>query len=123
MQNCLLIALFIMINAAIQVLFKTVALGPGGSSVFALLADPLFYLCGILFVLQAAVWLAVLRRMPLSRAYPFTSLTLITLLICAAVFFGEPVTLGHVLGALIIMGGVAVITGGRNPAAGTHDAD
>lgn len=114
MPNCLLIAIFILINAAIQIMFKTVALGPGGTSHLALFFEPLFYLCGMLFALQAAVWLAVLRRMPLSRAYPYTSLSMITLLICAAFFFGEAITLGNLLGALIIMAGIIIITGGRN---------
>lgn len=108
-----LVALFILLRTLNQVLFKQVALGPGGGSYLALLFEPLFYLSSIFFLAQAGVWLAVLRRLPLSRAYPFTSLTVITLLIGGAVFFGEAVTLGNVLGALVIMTGVVVIGGGQ----------
>jgi drug/metabolite transporter (DMT)-like permease len=107
------ITLFLLITTAIQILFKTVALGPGGSDYLALIQEPLFYLCGALFVLQAAVWLAVLRRLPLSRAYPFTSLTVVIMLISGALFFGESINLGNVLGAVVIMAGVIVIAGGQ----------
>ncbi len=63
MTSYLLIALFLLINTTIAVLFKTIALGQDGSSYMAL--DPRFYLTCILFAAQAAVWLAVLRRLPL----------------------------------------------------------
>lgn len=107
------ITLFLLLTTAIQVAFKTVALGPGGSDYLALIQEPLFYLCGALFVLQAAVWLAVLRRLPLSRAYPFTSLTVVIMLISGALFFGEPISLGNVLGSVVIMAGIIVIAGGQ----------
>ena len=109
MISYFLIALFLLINIAIQILFKKIALGPGGQNYMALLLEPMFYLGVILFMMQAVVWLAVLRRLPLSRAYPFTSLTIIISLICGAVFFGESITLGNVLGSLVIMTGVVII--------------
>lgn len=93
----------------IQILFKHVALGPGGSSYLALARVPIFYLCLALFMAQTAAWLAVLRRMPLSRAYPFTSLTVVTVLFSGAVIFGEAITMGHILGTLVIMGGIVTI--------------
>ncbi len=110
-----LLILFIVLRTLSQVLFKLVALGQGGTSYIALLLDPLFYLTGFLFLAQAVTWLAVLRRLPLSSAYSITSLTVVTLLISGAVFFGESITLGNVLGTLVIMAGVAVIAGGREP--------
>jgi len=109
----LFIAVFLVINTANQIMFKTVAMGPGGSDYLALIVEPLFYLCIVLFMGQAVAWLAVLRRLPLSYAYPFTSLTVITILASGAFFFGEPISLGNILGALIIMIGVAVIAGGN----------
>lgn len=108
-----LIAVFLVINTANQVLFKTLALGPGGGDYAALVLEPLFYFCGILFIGQAAAWLAVLKRLPLSHAYPFTSLTIIALLVSGALFFGESITLGNVLGTFLIMAGVAVIASGN----------
>ncbi len=110
-----LLILFIVLRTLSQVLFKQVALGPGGANYLALLLDPLFYLTGFLFLAQAVTWLAVLRRLPLSSAYSITSLTVITLLVSGAFFFGESIAMSNVLGALVIMAGVAVIAGGSEP--------
>lgn len=78
-----------------------------------LILDPLFYLTGIIFLVQAVVWLLVLKRMPLSVAYPFTSVAVITLLISGALFFGEVITLGNILGSILIMVGIIVIAGAK----------
>lgn len=104
-----LIILFILLRTLNQILFKQVALGSNGNSYLGLLFNPLFYLAGFVFLAQAATWLAVLRRMSLSYAYPFTSLTVITLLISARFFFNENITLGNILGAIVIMVGVSLM--------------
>ncbi|SMP72087.1 undecaprenyl phosphate-alpha-L-ara4N flippase subunit ArnE [Desulfonatronum zhilinae] len=114
MTSALLIALFLLINTTIAVLFKTIALGPGGSSYMALVLEPRFYFACILFAAQAAIWLAVLRRLPLSQAYPFTSLNVVITLAIAAFFFNESITLGNLLGAVVIMAGVWVIARGEH---------
>jgi drug/metabolite transporter (DMT)-like permease len=114
LKGYIFIAAFLLINTANQIMFKIVAIGPGGSDYLLLMADPFFYLCGILFVGQTAAWLAVLRCLPLSKAYPFTSLMIITLLVSGRIFFEEPITLGHVVGAIVIMAGVTVIASGGN---------
>jgi len=116
LKGYLFIGVFLLLNTANQIVFKAVALGPGGSDYFALVFEPLFYLCGIFFVMQAVVWLVVLRCLPLSQAYPFTSLTVVTLLASGVIFFGESVTLGHIFGTILIMTGVAVIASGNNEA-------
>lgn len=109
-----LIILYIVLRTLIQIVFKHIALGPSGTNYFVLIFDPLFYLAGFIFFVQAVIWLMVLKRLPLSVAYPFTSLTVITLLISGALFFGETITIGNVLGTMLIMSGVAVIVGGQN---------
>ena len=106
-----LIFFFLLITTAVQIMFKTAAMGPGGKDYISLLQEPLFYSCGLLFMAQAVLWLAVLRKLPLSRAYPFTSLTVITMLASGALFFGESITLGNIVGAVVIMTGVIVIAG------------
>lgn len=111
MQGYFFIIVFLLVNTANQIMFKVVALGPGGIDYMVLITEPLFYVCILLFAAQAAAWLAVLKRLPLTHAYPFTSLTIIALLISGAVFFDESITMGNVAGALLIMIGVAVIAG------------
>lgn len=108
-----LILFFIVLRTLSQILLKIVALGPGGIDFFDLFVDPLFYVAGFIFLAQAIVWLLVLKRMALSIAYPFTSLTIITMLISGMLFFEESITLGNILGAGIIMTGIIVIAGGQ----------
>lgn len=103
------ILLFIILRTFNQILFKQVALGPGGADYLELICTPLFYLAALVFFFQALVWLLVLKRFPLSFAYPFTSITFITIMVSGAFFFNESITLGNVLGALVIMAGVAII--------------
>ena len=110
----LFLMFFLIVSTGIQILFKHIALGPGGKCYLYLLLDPLFSLCVLLFLAQTTLWLSVLKRLPLSKAYPYTSLTLVTLLISGALFFKEHISWGNVLGALIIMTGVVVLTGARN---------
>ncbi len=112
-----LIISFIGLRTLNQILFKHVALGPGGSSYPQLFLEPLFYLAGVIFFGQAVVWILILKRLPLSVAYPFTSLTIISLLVSGILFFGESLTMGNVLGAIIIMSGIVVISGEK----GMHD--
>ncbi len=109
----ILIVLFLIIATLLQILFKGIALSPSGKSYLALAFDPMLYVGGCLFGLQAVVWLAVLRRMPLSTAYPITSLTVITLLISAVVVYGETITTGNLIGSIVIMAGIAVIGSGK----------
>ena len=111
LNSFVLIIFFIVLRTVSQIFLKQVALGPGGASYFALFFDPLFYLAGMIYLAQAMVWLIILKRLPLSFAYPFTSVTLITIMISGAVFFGEAITLGNVLGTVIIIAGVIVIAG------------
>lgn len=110
-----LIFAFIALRTVNQVLFKKVAIGPGGNNYFALLSDPFFYLACLVFLAQAVVWLSVLRRFTLSFAYPFTSITFITIMASGLLFFGEAITLGNLLGTLVIMTGVGVIVSTNNP--------
>lgn len=110
MASYIWLIFFIIFSSVIHTLFKYIALGPGGKSYLFLIFDPLFYLCGLLFVAQAISWLGVLKRLSLSKAYPYTSINLIILLICGFIFFDENISLGNFLGALVIVVGVVIIT-------------
>lgn len=113
-----LITLFILLRTIGQILFKHIALRPGGSNYISLFLDPLFYLSGVIFFLQAVVWLLVLKRMALSAAYPFSSITVITMLISGALFFGESISLGNIIGSIFIMTGVIVIASDKTKSDG-----
>ncbi|ALN62943.1 putative membrane protein [Lysobacter antibioticus] len=50
-----------------------------------------------------------LTKLDLSRAYPFTALSFILILISSAFFFGDTLSLGKMIGTALIIGGVCVI--------------
>lgn len=105
------LAIFLLLATLLQVVFKSVAIGKGGTDYIQLLVDPLFYLSCLLLLGQTFAWVRVLRYLPLSHAYPFTSLTIITALMNGALFFGESITYMNVVGGVVIAGGVICITG------------
>ena len=57
-------------------------------------------------------WLYVLRVAPLSRAYLLTSLTYVLLPLASVYVFGEQVRRLHVVGAVLILIGVACVVAG-----------
>ena len=56
----------------------------------------------------ALFWLAALRSMDLSYAYPFMALSFVLVLLLSAVVFGEPLTTVKVVGVILICAGVAL---------------
>lgn len=53
-------------------------------------------------------WIAAVRQLPLSYAYPFTSLSFVAVIILSAVLFRESVTFPKLLGIILIILGIAV---------------
>jgi len=66
--------------------------------------------------LQAVFWVATLRRMALSSAYPFLSLSLVISFLAATQFFNEPASSGQFIGVTVIVAGVVIGTGGTREA-------
>lgn len=113
MKIALYLSFFFIATAFAQVALKIVASGPGGQDYLLLFSDPLFYVCCVGFIAQAYTWIAVLKVMPLSQAYPISSLNVVFTLVCAAVFFNEAVTLENVIGSVIIVAGIIILSCGR----------
>lgn len=63
---------------------------------------------GAAAVLAGLAWMSALPQLELSRAYPFVGLTFGLVLIASAVFFGESVTAGRILGTGLIIAGIIV---------------
>jgi len=69
--------------------------------------------------LQAVVWPLALRRFPLFWAYLFMSAVYIVIPLAGHFVFGETLTPNNIVGALLIMAGIAVMSlGSRRPAHG-----
>ena len=62
-----------------------------------------------LWVVELITWTNVLAHVPLSIAFPITSLNYVIVLIGGGWLLGEKITKRHAFGALLIAGGVALI--------------
>ena len=62
------------------------------------------------YVSSAAVWLGVLAKVDVSRAYPFVGLGFIGTMLFANWFLNEPLTTTKVLGTICILIGVLLVS-------------
>lgn len=63
----------------------------------------------LLFVFSMVVWLAVLSKMELSRAYPMVSISYVLVAIMARFILGESLPLTRLLGIVVILVGVTLV--------------
>lgn len=61
--------------------------------------------------LYALLWQQALRRVPVATAYVFRGTTLLFVLVLSHCLFGEPVTARNLIGAGLIVGGIALYAG------------
>ncbi len=76
--------------------------------VLSLFLNPSVVLVFICVFLSGLIWIIALTNVPLSYAYPFTSLTLPLILLLSYVFLEETLGLSQVLGTLLIVSGVII---------------
>jgi len=95
--------------AAGQLLFKRTALAYNEAGT---LLDPgvlaVLALAAVLYFGATAVWLWVLRFVPLSRAYPWFALSFVLVPLASAYAFGESITARYAMGTALIVLGVAL---------------
>ncbi len=71
----------------------------------------LFVLGGLTaYVSSAAIWLGVLAKVDVSKAYPFVGLGFIGTMLFAYWFLNEPLTISKAVGTLLILLGVIIIS-------------
>lgn len=88
-------------------------LGSISSSLFSyykiLFVDPLF-LSGLFAVIPAGLcWIYAIKHVNLSIAYPFIGLTFALVLLGSAIVLREPITIGTIIGTLLIIVGISII--------------
>lgn len=54
------------------------------------------------------LWMLALRRIPLSRAYPWTAGIYVLTPLCSTLFFHDPLSLRYILGMGLIVAGIAI---------------
>ena len=105
---------FALMLAAGQILFKTAALAaPAMTSLrggLGLLLLPSFWAALMLYGAATLLWIYLLQTIPLSRAYPFAALGFVIVPVAGILLFGERVTTGYAIGALLVIAGVLTIS-------------
>lgn len=95
-----------------QILFKMAAnrgVADGGG-MMALLFNPFFIAAVAIYGAMTVVWVYVLTSLRLNQAYPFAILSFVLTPLLALVIFGEPMTGRYMVGAGLILAGLAVLT-------------
>ncbi|MDP5132710.1 MAG: EamA family transporter [Paraglaciecola sp.] len=118
--NLILIFLSVSLSVAAQLLLKK---GMSSQIVQSALADSVhiqsiitiltnfWVLTGLFaYVSSAAIWLVVLSKIEVSKAYPFVGLGFIGTMLFAYWFLNEPLTLTKALGTLLVVCGVLLIS-------------
>jgi drug/metabolite transporter (DMT)-like permease len=113
-RAALLWSAFIFLDTATQLAFKwgsqsLTGMEFGGAMLATALATPGVWLAAAGYAGTFVVWMLILSRMPLSRAFPGTSLTYVTVPLFAWTMFGEEIGLVRALGIVSIMLGVATL--------------
>jgi drug/metabolite transporter (DMT)-like permease len=111
----LLLIVFVGMMSGGQILFKLASSTLAArSSFFQIIVEMTlnpYLICGILLYGFATIlWIFILQTTPLSKAYPFVSLSLIIVPAIGIIFFNEAFSLPLVFGGLLIISGLLVIT-------------
>jgi drug/metabolite transporter (DMT)-like permease len=118
LANFALLAVYALGMSFGQVLFKLAADRAKSDSagfLVGLLGTAYFYVSVALYAVLAVVWIWVLTRLPLSRAYPFAVLAFVFTPLLAALFFGEPLGVRFFASLALIVAGLALLASERAP--------
>lgn len=77
-----------------------------------LLVVPWLYLGAGFYALSLVLWLVVLSKIELSRAYPMVSLGYLVTFVLGAILFRESVSVVKIGGLVLVMSGVALLARG-----------
>ena len=109
-------AIFILITISFtitgQILMKKGMPSTGQLGIREILSSPLLIIGGLCYVASFFSWLQALNVLPLSIAWPSTSISFILVIFASALFLGEPITMLKLVGAIVIVGGVMLVAQG-----------
>ncbi len=88
----------------------------GGSVLIRAIAAPWVWAGLVVFGISALAWLTTLSRVPLSVAYPFNAIGLLTIVAASAVVLHEKVTALAWLGVFLVAGGLVMVVLAQNAA-------
>jgi drug/metabolite transporter (DMT)-like permease len=103
---------FTILLAAGQLLFKKVGLDlrgvPLSAGVMRALAAPSLYAAVALYGFATLLWIWILSRVPLSRAYPYVALGVFLVPLASMLVFGERVRPSFWFGVGLIVAGIVI---------------
>jgi len=107
-QNALLLAMNVFALSVGQVLFKLAAraLEGSGSLLERVVFNKYLFAALVVYGLATGLWVALLRQVPLSVAYPFVALAFFLVPLMGHWVLGEPLRWQTMLGAGVIFVGV-----------------
>ncbi|ABQ31610.1 MULTISPECIES: EamA family transporter [Acidiphilium] len=112
MIDNLILLLFTLLMASGQLLFRKVGLDLRGhslaSGVPVLLRAPALYAALALYGIATLIWIWILSRVPLSRAYPYVALGVVLVPLASRAVYGDAIRPIFWLGALLIVAGILV---------------
>lgn len=75
----------------------------------------IFYIIGyVSLIVRGILWIYVIKKLPISFAYPFMSLSFVLILLPSTLYFKESISINNIIGSLIIILGIVFIS--RNSA-------
>lgn len=87
------------------------AIQSGGMTAVMVVLTNFFVLGGLAaYVSSAGIWLLVLSKVDVSKAYPFVGLGFIGTMLFAYWFLNEPISAGKIIGTVLIVAGIWFIS-------------
>ena len=96
--------LLLMVYSASGILSKTAAKSETFSWPWLILMGGVFFILAV----YAIGWQQIIKRLPLTTAFANKAVTVVWGIVWGALFFDEAVSLGKLLGAALIIGGVVL---------------
>ena len=111
----LIITITIAVETVAQMVWKSIVLGVPKSAGFmetvrTVTVQPIFYFLLSIFGVQFIFWILLLAKADLSYARPITALSLVSVVACSVMFFGEKVGVMRMVGIVMILVGVWFIS-------------
>lgn len=113
-----LVLMSVLLGSVGQIMMKSgsdrlgqLALTPGtiASDLMRVLRVPEFWMAMLLFGVSSLIWVKVLSRSELTQAYPLGSMSYVVVTVLSAMLLNEALTLNKLLGAGVIMAGIAIM--------------
>jgi drug/metabolite transporter (DMT)-like permease len=109
-----LIGAFLFFDTGVQIVFKLAAkqLGDGDLDagwLAAAASSPTVWFAVLLYLTVFVLWMLILQQIDLSRAFPLTALTYVTVPAAGLLFFHESLSLAQAGGIALILAGVVLV--------------